>query len=145
MRCDSGPGRIKDLCEIDSWPQLLSFYLSGMSFYLYRDRIPTRDGLAAGAAAMLVGSLFFLPLLPAALAIGGAYLVFYLAFQKHVAAPGFARYGDFSYGLYLYGFPVQQMIVATFGVMSLMLLFLVATPATIAVAALSWHGVEKWF
>jgi peptidoglycan/LPS O-acetylase OafA/YrhL len=134
------------LGDIDSWPQLLSFYLSGMAFYLYRQVIPQRALIAATAAAAVAASLYFLPLLPLALTIGGAYLVFWLAFQKYIAVPGFARYGDFSYGIYLYGFPVQQIIVATFGAaMAPWQLFLFATPITIAMGALSWHLVEKWF
>jgi peptidoglycan/LPS O-acetylase OafA/YrhL len=53
--------------------------------------------------------------------------------------------GDYSYGIYLYGFPVTQALVATFP--SLHQNLLVAGPlavlATGAFAALSWHCVEK--
>lgn len=54
------------------------------------------------------------------------------------------RWGDFSYGLYIYGFIVQQIVIAAFGnrldfvpalVLSLIGAFLMA--------ALSWHGIEK--
>jgi len=50
------------------------------------------------------------------------------------------RFGDFSYGLYLYAFPVQQVIVATMPrnehpILTCMLL-------TLPLAALSWHLVE---
>ncbi len=52
-----------------------------------------------------------------------------------------ARFGDFSYGMYLYAFPVQQVV----------LLYLPSNPwaipvcvaATLPLAILSWHLVEK--
>ncbi|OBS31914.1 hypothetical protein A9O67_11385 [Tepidimonas fonticaldi] len=54
------------------------------------------------------------------------------------------RWGDWSYGVYLYRFPVQQTL-AHWGVhqhgMSVYLLS--ATAVTLALGAASWHGVEK--
>lgn len=61
--------------------------------------------------------------------------------------PGIAqagRFGDFSYGLYIYGFPVQQIIIGYF---SNQLSFLVALGMSVVgalfFAVLSWHVVEK--
>jgi peptidoglycan/LPS O-acetylase OafA/YrhL len=54
-------------------------------------------------------------------------------------------WGDFSYGIYIYGFLVQQMLVAlsnnTIGLYNLMWLALVVT---FGIAILSWHLIEKW-
>jgi peptidoglycan/LPS O-acetylase OafA/YrhL len=48
---------------------------------------------------------------------------------------------DLSYGVYLYGFPIEQVIEsAGFGGL---LIIVAAAPVTIAVAALSWFLVEK--
>ena len=51
---------------------------------------------------------------------------------------------DRSYGLYIYAFPVQQLLVIA-GLRSLhpVLFFVVATVATLPLAALSWFLVEK--
>ena len=61
--------------------------------------------------------------------------------------PGVARagnFGDFSYGLYIYGFPVQQIIIWYF---ANQLPFSVALVMSVAgalfFAVLSWHFVEK--
>ena len=58
----------------------------------------------------------------------------------------FGRFGDFSYGLYIYGFPIQQAITQ-FGVMKAGWSFgagmAVSFLITLAMAVLSWHGVEK--
>jgi peptidoglycan/LPS O-acetylase OafA/YrhL len=59
---------------------------------------------------------------------------------------GWARFGDFSYGTYLYAFPIQQLIVHGIGhSLPAGELFMLATPPTLLCAVLSWHGVEKWF
>lgn len=56
---------------------------------------------------------------------------------------GLRGFGDCSYGLYLWGFPVQQTVVHFAPGISPMNLFAVAGAATLACALLSWHGIEK--
>ena len=53
------------------------------------------------------------------------------------------RFGDFSYGLYLWGFLVQQVVVSALGVLPLWLDLLVVVPVTGILAFASWHLVEK--
>ena len=54
------------------------------------------------------------------------------------------RYGDFSYGVYLWGWPVQQLVASTLGVQAgFWTLFAVTVPCVLGLAALSWHVVEK--
>jgi peptidoglycan/LPS O-acetylase OafA/YrhL len=73
----------------------------------------------------------------------GAYLVLYLA-SLPSRLSGFARYGDFSYGVYIYAFPVQQLLVAWMGGrVPVLLLAAMALPIVVVLAALSWHLVEK--
>ncbi len=59
------------------------------------------------------------------------------------ALRSWARYGDFSYGIFIYAFPTQQLI-AVYHVTDQrpLLMALLAFPATLALAALSWHLVE---
>jgi len=54
------------------------------------------------------------------------------------------RWGDFSYGTYIWAFPVQQFVISrTFGHWPFGLSLLAALLGTLAIAALSWHAVEK--
>ena len=55
-----------------------------------------------------------------------------------------ARMGDWSYGAYLYGFPVQQ-VLAHFKLheTSFVAFVVTSTALTFALAGLSWHCVEK--
>jgi peptidoglycan/LPS O-acetylase OafA/YrhL len=52
--------------------------------------------------------------------------------------------GDYSYGIYLYGFPVQQTVAYLFPASREWYLnALFSLPVIIALAALSWHIIER--
>ncbi|MEP6881736.1 MAG: hypothetical protein ABI866_07075 [Dokdonella sp.] len=51
--------------------------------------------------------------------------------------------GDYSYGLFLYGFPVQQMIVAIFPDATPLTLTAMAVPTTLVFAMASWRWLEQ--
>jgi peptidoglycan/LPS O-acetylase OafA/YrhL len=52
-----------------------------------------------------------------------------------------ARFGDLSYGLYLYAFPIQQLVLARLPGIQLPVIACVVF--TVSVAFLSWHVIEK--
>ena len=53
------------------------------------------------------------------------------------------RHLDYSYGLFLYGFPVQQALFAGSARMDPLLNFALAAPLALGVAAASWHLLER--
>lgn len=61
--------------------------------------------------------------------------------------PGVARvghFGDFSYGLYIYGFPAQQIIIWVFAnQLSFPVALALSVASALLLAAVSWHAVEK--
>ena len=65
-------------------------------------------------------------------------LGFHQWLQLHIPLPN-----DYSYGIYLYAFPVQQVITRTMSVQSPMLLFVLTMLLTLPLAMVSWHVVEK--
>ncbi len=65
-------------------------------------------------------------------------LGFHQWLQLHISLPN-----DYSYGIYLYAFPVQQVITRTVSVQSPMLLFVLTMLLTVPLAMISWHAVEK--
>lgn len=125
-----------------SGPVLVISFLVGLLFHLYRDRIVLSQrwfwvSLLGGLAlSALPHGAYYLPL-PA------CYLTVWLGLCDPPKR-GFIFRGDYSYGLYLFGFPIQQ-VVASFGPSMHHWYLNAATsvPAGLAVAALSWHLIEK--
>jgi peptidoglycan/LPS O-acetylase OafA/YrhL len=121
---------------------LVVAFLAGLLIYLYRDRIVLRKGVFA--AVTIVGVwLSALPHGAYYLPLPAAYMVVYLGLLNPPLAP-LIRSGDYSYGLYLYGYPLQQA-VAWFGppAWHWWINVGVALPASLLVAVCSWHGLER--
>ena len=129
------------------WPRLLACFLSGVVFAVNRELIPHSTRFAIVAAVVLaVGSVSFRLGLEAVFPIAGTYLLFWFGFHPTLRLERLTRWGDFSYGTYLYGFPIQQLFVHWFpGRLGPWTLFACALPMTLVMAALSWHLVEKRF
>jgi peptidoglycan/LPS O-acetylase OafA/YrhL len=138
---------VADIADVKGIPGdialLVPFFLAGAVLFRYADRIPIDSKLAAVAGGVLIVVLWAgyghsLAALPIA----------YLCMWAGIVLPEWCRKvgaeNDLSYGVYLYGFPVQQMLVllgahqlglpafAVFGVL-----------ATLPLAAASWFVVER--
>lgn len=55
------------------------------------------------------------------------------------------KWGDFTYGTYVFAFPVQQMLIAEMGMLNPYILFLWTFLLVVPLAVASWHLVEKRF
>ncbi len=74
----------------------------------------------------------------------GAYLVIYLGLSRGVKLPRLARYGDLSYGVYIYAWPIQQSISLLLGKHSTWAINAAITaPVALCLAFASWHLVES--
>ncbi|MFL6427430.1 MAG: acyltransferase family protein [Acidobacteriaceae bacterium] len=131
-----------------AWARFIPMYLAGVVFYLYRDRIRLhRWGAILSAIAMAVACVIplgYTLLFP----IFGAYLLMYISYWERLPLYRVMRFGDLSYGTYLYAFPIQQLLMQHFvqhsGVgNSPLRLFAVATPLALTAAAMSWHFIES--
>ncbi|MFW2850444.1 acyltransferase family protein [Sphingomonas sp. TX0543] len=135
------------------WFNVLPPFVLGGAAYIYRDRVPRSGWLLAGlVAATLIAAHLPLAdplrlvltrlLLPPTLVYG----VLYLAFDARVRMGNAARFGDFSYGCYLYAFPIQQMLVALLRHVVPFPVFVIAALAcSLAAGVASWYLVERWF
>lgn len=133
--------------DLSQWPRLLSFYFAGTLMYLYGGTIPSGRlplAIAVAAVASIAASKFAGALL---MPLGLAYLLFRLAFSPRVRLHAFSRWmgGDYSYGVYLYAWPIQQLLVHYVPGIAPLPLFAMAVPLTLACGAASWHLVEKRF
>jgi peptidoglycan/LPS O-acetylase OafA/YrhL len=69
------------------------------------------------------------------------FLTFGLA--SSLAARALARFGDFSYGVYIYALPVQQTVLYLFPALPLWAYVAATLVVTLALAAASWHLIER--
>jgi len=128
------------------WARLLPMYLAGVVFYRFRNLIPvSRAAVVTCLLALVVACV--LPVgYPAVFPIAGTYLVMCFAFSRSIPLHQTNRFGDFSYGTYLYAFPLQQLIMSAIGhPIHPLLLFALATPPTLLAAVISWYTVERRF
>ena len=123
--------------------------LLGIAIYLYRDRIPYDGRILAVCSALCLGAALLgpaawitQPVLNAVIAPALVYITVFLGVSKLPRLPLFSR-GDYSYGIYLYGFPVQQVVKVWLPNASLVVQFAVALVLITAFAAFSWHWIEK--
>jgi peptidoglycan/LPS O-acetylase OafA/YrhL len=128
------------------FPRLFGFFSAGVAFYAFRDVIPYSRILA-----VISGVALFLTLragLNWTLPIFGVYLLFFVAYSPTLKLHNFAQLvrGDLSYGLYLYAYPIQQLIVQySHNQLTPIANFAIAFLISLVLASLSWHFVEYRF
>ncbi|WP_245975737.1 acyltransferase family protein [Amycolatopsis palatopharyngis] len=122
---------------------LVSFmvpFVIGMAMHTFRDRIPLRPLVAGVLFACWVGA-HWTPLdrylLPAAAGYGAIVLAHH--WPRRLEVSGWLIFG--SYGMYIWAFPVQQMIIHS-GVRDQWVLMALAVPISYACGVLSWLLVE---
>jgi peptidoglycan/LPS O-acetylase OafA/YrhL len=120
---------------------LFVYFAAGSYAYIVRDRVPMRGWVAALCGAALIVTLptraFAFIAIPAV-----CYLTLFAAVRLPIR--GFDRRMDLSYGLYIYAFPVAQLLalcgaatrgLAAFGALT----FAIA----VSLAGASWFFIEK--
>ncbi len=126
-------------------------FLLGIAAYLYRDRIPYSRRLFGLCLAYCFALSLLRPapwMTPGVLNVIVAPVAVYMTiFIGHTRIPKLPIYGrgDYSYGIYLYGNPIQQAVRAALPWTDTAVLNLVfAIPLITLFAMFSWHGPEKW-
>jgi len=132
-------------------PPLPLCFTLGVAAHAARDRLPMHPALVVLALAAV--------LLPEALAGPGfwrdirwfivlgpalVYLVCYAGLSRLPGIPGF-RGGDYSYGVYLYAYPIQQLLyeISPWLRTHAFAHFAASLAATLLFATLSWRWVEE--
>jgi peptidoglycan/LPS O-acetylase OafA/YrhL len=124
--------------------RLLSMFLVGSLFFVWRDRIVFYPMATAAAFAALVRFMFVPVLAEPAVAIFGSYVIFSLAsFGGSWAIARINNRDDISYGLYLYAWPIEKLILWYAPSSSPWLVGATTLLGASAFGWLSWHGLEK--
>ncbi len=134
---------LSDRFEVVQGLRLVALFFTAASLQLLRDRVPLTAPLFLGALASLALAMAlgggWLALYPLAL----GYIVLWLALVPAGPLRLYNRLGDYSYGFYLWQFPLQQWIMLRRPETTQPELIALAIPATLALAAVSWHLVES--
>lgn len=127
--------------------ELSAYFLGGSAIYICRKHIILNKYLALGALLLLaltlhvdihkeIKNLAIVLLLP--------YIIISLSYIKSFLNR-FAQYGDFSYGIYIFGFPIQQIVIQAFPSSGSLANFLFSFLISLVMAYFSWHLIENKF
>jgi peptidoglycan/LPS O-acetylase OafA/YrhL len=126
-----------------SWTvRMTGLFMVGTCFRLFR---PTLDGRVALACLALSAAMLFVPVLgEIALATLGAYALFWVAY--HCRTAWLLRLNardDISYGLYLYAFPITQLLILANPHIWLLALDVLALALSMLAGWVSWVVIER--
>jgi peptidoglycan/LPS O-acetylase OafA/YrhL len=113
-----------------------------MTMYWFYERFGTSILMGVACAGAMVVAVFA-NVQNYAFAIAGAYLLVLLAQYSNPLSHFAARWGDLSYGVYLFGWPIQMLLKPLTITGSGWELLAYSLPASMAVAAVSWWCVER--
>lgn len=122
--------------------RLAFIFAAGAALHQWREAVRLSWlGMAAlaGLAALAVRT----PAYPALLYGATAYGILVVSLRRPLARPAFDIRQDLSYGVYLYGWPIQQVLRAFYPGAGSAVLLVVSLPLSLVVAALSWRLVER--
>jgi peptidoglycan/LPS O-acetylase OafA/YrhL len=120
------------------------YFLLGALFYINRDVLVLHwAGLlllgAVAATSFNYGKEFY----NLVFAVFFCYLTLYIAFHQHIKFPNLGSRGDFSYGLYLYAFPMTQLGIMLLGPDYPWLIVVTTFISSMLLAMFSWHFIER--
>ena len=135
-------GRYAELTgRIEPMDRFALMFVAGTLLFAFEERIPLRSGLACASVLLVAVGIL---VTPDYRLLGGFPLAYLMLWIGARLPTRIASHNDISYGLYIYGFPVQQALVmwgaAVVGWLGFALLGLAAT---IPIAALSWWLIEQ--
>jgi peptidoglycan/LPS O-acetylase OafA/YrhL len=141
------PFRVEELTGAPADMIRFAFVFSvGAAFHAFERHIPYNAAGIASSAALLIALMFSHRFAEPAFAVFGGYLLFWFAF--HAPVTPFSRFDakvDLSYGVYLYAWPVQSLLIYWYGGLSPWTVLVVSTAIVSVLATASWFAVEQPF
>jgi peptidoglycan/LPS O-acetylase OafA/YrhL len=142
-------GFLLDSVHFAQGSKIIPFFVFGSILYTAQKRIPYSNllGILSLAVILLVGAFVEPsarkgPLLWLATAPMLTYIVVWIGL-KSLAMPKFLEGKDLSYGVYLWHFPILQILVWSLGITVWWQLFALSILPVGLVAWVSWHRIEK--
>jgi peptidoglycan/LPS O-acetylase OafA/YrhL len=135
-------GSSPHLTIVRNFHELSLPFVIGMTLFQVRERVGFRLPimvLLTLAAVVSYGQIWFQEIFT----LAWSYGLFVLGFLRWVPLLAYNRTGDYSYGMYIYAFPVEQSISSIYGGAPPAIIIMLSAPVTLLLAVLSWHCVEE--
>jgi len=129
----------------DHFIRLFSLFFTGASFYLWRDKVHLSGKISCLCFLALIFAYFSQKHFLLIYSFCIPYILLVAAYTPAGLIRKFNNIGDYSYGIYIYAFPVQQSLVAIKPELSITTIFLLSFLITVLLAMMSWHFVERPF
>ncbi len=123
--------------------RLTCMFSIGSSFYLLKERMAIAGKYFAYCAIFLMLSTINKQVFFIVYTFVIPYLVFCLAYLPKGFIRSYNSIGDYSYGIYIYAFPIQQSLVFLLPGISITKLLILSTMITSLLAMFSWHFIES--
>lgn len=123
--------------------RLFFMFFAGAALFVSRERVRLSAPLFAACIALSMLATVDQHLFFVTYTASLPYLVICLAYVPSDTARRYNKVGDYSYGIYIYAFPVQQSLAAAVPGLSAFAMMGASLMATTALAALSWHCIER--
>lgn len=117
-------------------------YGLGAAIYAYRDRLKF-SWIAFGVLIAISYLLRDTPVVEVAINLVLGWFIFRVAYMRAPSLAWMQRIPDLSYGIYIYHWCILQILFYWMPQLSVMELFTLTFPVTVALAAMSWYIVEK--
>jgi len=123
--------------------RLFYMFFVGSAFFIWRGSILISFRTFTLIVVTLLLCAFDKSLFFVAYSISLPYIVFFIAYVPSGRIRRFNKIGDYSYGIYIYAFPVQQSVAALIPGISVVNMVLLSFIITCLLSLVSWHFVEK--
>lgn len=125
-------------------PRFAAVFGTGVTYYLFRDKVTFNNTGAAVSFAILMVLMFIKDSAELAFCVFGGYIIFWFAFKVPVLRISrLVNTSDISYGLYLYAWPVQSLFIWCYHDINPWLLCSMTLVSAGCISYGSWTLVER--
>jgi peptidoglycan/LPS O-acetylase OafA/YrhL len=130
--------------KVTRFLELFFMFFIGASYYVLKEYIVLKfDLFVLFLAVILVSGFVSFEVFNVCYKILIPYVLFCLVYLPKGYIRNFNQFGDYSYGIYIYAFPVQQSTVMFFPDYSIAQVTIISILITLTLAIISWHKLEK--
>lgn len=120
---------------------VIAFYV-GSLYYIYRESIMMKNTYFITAVIIMLINFFTMKSVLAYI-LTLPYILLYIAYIPKGKIRQFNNFGDYSYGIYIFAFPVQQSVISMIPNIGFPAYTILSLAITLVFAWISWRYVEE--